>query len=194
MDLNFQKLDQVLDYTITIYKEFLENNNTAVSFFQDNNIINTALTLHPKYKIDLDYSGFNLMLENLPINLTIALENFPYKRKKTLRTPLDIVEVCTKYSHFSMNFDLAHLQYYDLWLDDKILPHLLKHTSIIHLSNRSSGKTHTPIKEGDIDIEKFLKKLIDEKWNGNIFLEYGINWKDKLLKDLRWVENIIGEQ
>jgi len=133
IDLDFKNLDEVRDFTVATHQEFLEDN--------------AVLTIHPKRKIDLDYSGFNIMLENLPANLIIAIENFPYKRKKTLRTPLDIVEVCTKYSHFSMNFDLAHLQYYNLWLDDKILPHLLKYTRIIHLSNKSGGKTHIPIKK-----------------------------------------------
>jgi len=97
VDLDFKNLDEVQNYTLATYQEFLENNNTTMSFFQDSNITNIALTLHPKYKVDLDYSGFNIMLENLPANLIIAIENFPYKRKKTLRTPLDIVEVCTKY-------------------------------------------------------------------------------------------------
>ena len=41
------------------------------------------------------------------------------------------------------------------------------------------------------DIEKFLKSLKMNKWNGDIFLEYGINWKDKLLRDLKWVESFI---
>jgi len=146
VDLDFKNLNEVQNYTLATYQEFLENNNATMSFFQDSNSTNIGLTPHPKYKVDLDYSGFNIMLENLPINLIIALENFPYKRKKTLRTPLDIVEVCTKYSHFSMNFAVAHLQYYNLWLDDKTLPHLLKYTSVIHLSNRSGGKSHTPNK------------------------------------------------
>lgn len=184
VDLDFRNLNEVRNYTVAIYKKFLENNNAGI----------TSLTLHPKYKIDLDYSAFNLPTFNLPPHLAIAIENFPYKRKKSLRTPLDIIEIRIKHYHFFMTLDLAHLQYHNLWLDNKILPHLLKHTSIIHLSNRSSGKFHIPIKEGDINIEKFLKKLIDEKWNGDIFLEYGINYKDKLLRDLRWVENIIGEQ
>ncbi|MFQ5835919.1 MAG: sugar phosphate isomerase/epimerase family protein [bacterium] len=177
VDLDFKNLDEIRDFTVAIHQEFLEDN--------------AVLTLHPKRKIDLDYSVFNLMLENLPTNLTIAIENFPHKRKKSLRTPLNIVEVCTKYNHFSMTLDLAHLQYHNLWLDDKILPHLLRHTSIIHLSNRSGGKTHIPIKEGNINIEKFLKSLKMNKWKGDIFLEYGINWKDKLLRDLKWVEAFI---
>lgn len=191
VDLDFKNLNEIQDHIIATYQEFLENNNAAMSFFQDNNIINTALTLHPKYKVDLDYSSFSIMLENLPANITIALENFPYKRKKTLRTPLDIVEICAKYNHFSMTLDLAHLQYHNLWLDDRILSHLLKYTSIIHLSNRSGGKTHIPIKEGDINIERFLNNLKINKWNGDIFLEYRINYKDKLLKDLEWVKEFL---
>lgn len=177
VDLDFRNLDEIRDYAVAAYKEFLSEDNAC-------------LTLHPKHKIDLDYFAFNLMLENLSANLTIALENFPYKRKKSLRTPLDIIEVCTKCNRFFMTLDLGHLQYYDLWLDDKILPYILKYTRIIHLSNRSGGKTHTPIKEGDINIEKFLNDLKASKWDGDIFLEYGMNYKDKLLKDLEWVKSI----
>ena len=183
VDLDFKNLDEVRNYTIAIYKEFLENNNIG----------NISLTLHPKYKMKLDYSAFNLPVFNLPPNLVISIENFPYKRKKSLRTPLDIVEICIKHYHFFMTLDLAHLQHYNLWLDEKILQHLLKYTSIIHLSNRSGGKTHIPIKEGDINIERFLNNLKTNKWNGDIFLEYGISYKDKLLKDLEWTKNFFEE-
>jgi len=31
------------------------------------------------------------------------------------------------------------------------------------------------------------------KWNGDIFLEYGISYKDKLLKDLEWTKNFFEE-
>jgi len=73
------------------------------------------------------------------------------------------------------------------------MPHLLKYTSIIHLSNRSGGKSHTPTKEGNINIERFLNSLKTNNWNGDIFLEYGISYKDKLLKDLEWTKNFFEE-
>lgn len=177
VDLDFKNSDEIEYYTIATCKEFS---------LQDN----VLLTLHPKYKVDLDYSELNTRLDRLSFNLKIGLENFPWKKKKTLRSPLDITEVCSKYNHFSMTLDLAHLEYYDLWLDEKILGYLLRYTSIIHLSNKRGHKGHIPIREGKINIEQFLKELIKNKWNGNIFLEYGIDYKDRLIEDLEWVERV----
>lgn len=186
VDLDFRNLDEIYRYINIAHLELIDVENSG------------PFTLHPKYKVTLNYRKLNCFLELMASifaynsNLfSIAIETFPYKRKKNPRSPLDIVEICTKYERFWMTLDLAHLQYHNLWLDERILPHLLRYTEVIHLSNRSRNKTHTPIREGEIDIEKFLNNLKTNNWNGNIFLEYGINYKNKLLEDLKWVKSFL---
>ena len=71
----------------------------------------------------------------------LCIETFPYRNKKHIRTPLDIIEWCIHYPEaLKMVIDTSHIE--EIWMNHMIMPALLKHTSVIHLSNQSKEKVN----------------------------------------------------
>lgn len=122
----------------------------------------------------------------------LCIENFQWKTRKELRTPLKILEYCVKYpNHIKMCFDTSHAE--ELWFDHRILHTLLPHISVIHLSNRARSKSHMPFNsgKGELNLMAFVNRLKFIKWNGDIVLEYMPDYRDKLIKNYYLLKEIM---
>jgi len=152
--------------------------------------------IHPNRKIE---SFISYYLDNRIWNdehdYKLCIETFGWKSKKRIRTPIDIMEYCVKYPELSMCIDTSHVE--EMWLDHKILSSLLRHTSVIHLSNRAKGHgSHLPFNSpnGELNLVRFvidLKKVYN--WSGVIVLEYMPEYQHKLMKNYQYIKRLLGE-
>jgi len=168
-------------------------------FWDIENIIKTfrekydckKFVIHPNKGIEYFISKFN----NGKIDFELCVENFQYKKKKRYRTPLDIIDVCIRNgSYIGMTLDTSHTDL--IWFDHKILPYILKYTSVIHLSNRSTASQHIPFNspDGELNLIGFVKDLkYRYDWSGDIVLEYLGEYSDKLQRNAQYIKTLIGE-
>lgn len=153
--------------------------------------------LHPNKGFEnfLRYSLRELLASTPRYFPKICLETFGWKSNKGLRTPLEIIEFIAQENtgRFSMVIDTSHIE--ELWFDHRILGHLLKYTSIIHLSNRAKGVgQHLPFNDqrGNLNLVKFVKELKQRyKWHGEIVLEYMPEYSSKLLKNAEYITELL---
>lgn len=127
-------------------------------------------------------------------NWKLCIETFGWKKKKELRGPLEIIEVC--YSHYpklSMVIDTSHIS--EVWFNHRIMPMLLKYTDTIHLSNRAKGVgSHLPFnsESGELNLVGFVRDLkYRYHWSGDLVLEYMAEYKDKLQKNKEYIERLL---
>jgi len=125
---------------------------------------------------------------------TLCIETFGWRSNKNLRSPLEIIEFM--YNHqpsLRMTVDTSHIE--ELWFDTKIMPFLLRHTSVIHLSNRAKGYgQHLPFTSphGNLNLVKFVKDLkYRYKWEGDIVLEYMPEHRHKLYKNAKYLKTLV---
>ena len=124
----------------------------------------------------------------------LCIETFPYRKKKQIRSPLDIMEWCIHYpDSLKMVIDTSHIE--EIWMSHMIMPTLLRHTSVIHLSNKSRGLgQHLPFNhpDGDFNLVSFVRKLKHNyKWEGDLVLEYMPEHKCKLVKNKEYIERLL---
>ena len=146
--------------------------------------------VHPNKGIDAFLHKFSGWSES--INLYI--ENFNYRKKKPLRNPIEIIEKIKDMGNdrIKMCFDTSHAE--DAWFNHYILSSLLKHTGIIHLSNRIGRQSHLPfnIQNGDINLVSLVNQLKRRyKWEGLIVLEYLQDYHYKLHNNLKYLEKLV---
>ncbi len=146
--------------------------------------------LHPNRGIENFIGDFRY--SNIDANLCI--ENFPWKRKKVFRSPLEITQVCHTYDmeNLSMVLDTSHTE--EIFFDYKIMSHLLQYTSVIHLSNKIGKKQHLPfnIQNGDLNLVGFVKNLKNQyNWSGDIVLEYMPAHHHKLIRNYEYLQRLI---
>jgi hypothetical protein len=127
--------------------------------------------------------------------MEMCVENFPYKSKKSLRSPLNIHDLCNIYPNVKMTFDTSHSD--DIWFDYKTFGYLIDKISVIHLSNRIKEKnmihTYFNIVDGDINLVGFVKDLKKRyNWSGDIVLEYMSQYKDHCERNIKYVERLVG--
>jgi hypothetical protein len=124
---------------------------------------------------------------------SLCIETFQWRKKKNIRSPLDIMEWCIRYPEFSMCLDTSHIE--KIWFDQKIMYSLLKYTSVIHLSNRAKGHgSHLPFNSphGDLNLVTFVRELKHKyHWNGIIVLEYMPEFQDKLYKNYKYIKRLL---
>lgn len=147
--------------------------------------------IHPNKGIEYFISKFN----NGKIDVELCVENFQYRKKKRYRTPLDIIDVCIRNApYITMTLDTSHTDL--LWFDHKVLPYILKYTSVIHLSNRSKNEQHIPFNspEGELNLIGFIKDLkYRYNWSGDIVLEYLDEYSYKLQRNVHYIKTLLGE-
>lgn len=126
----------------------------------------------------------------------LCIETFPYRNKKHIRSPLDIMEWCIHYpDHLKMVIDTSHIE--EIWMNHMIMTSLLKHTSVIHLSNQSKDKKigkHLPFNhpDGMFNLVGFVRDLkYRYKWEGDLVLEYMPEHKHKLVKNRDYIERLL---
>ncbi len=150
--------------------------------------------IHPNKGIKefLDYYRGNRLTMG-EHDYTLCIETFQWRKKKPIRSPLDIMEYCIRYPEFSMCIDTSHIE--SLWFDHKIMRSLLKYTTVIHLSNRAKGHgSHMPFNSphGDLNLVRFVKDLKNlYHWNGIIVLEYMPEHQNKLLKNYYYIQRLL---
>jgi hypothetical protein len=128
-------------------------------------------------------------------NLILCLETFPYRNKKAIRSPLDIMEWCIYCKQIRMVIDTSHIE--EIWMNHMIMGTLLKYTSVIHLSNQSNDKKigkHLPFNhpDGMLNLVGFVRDLkYRYKWEGDLVLEYMPDHKHKLIKNRDYIERLL---
>jgi len=128
----------------------------------------------------------------------LCIETFGWKGKKEFRSPLEIVEylIWSDNRNAKMVIDTSHIE--ELWFDNKILPFLLKYTSVIHLSNRAKGHgQHLPFNTpvGDLNLVRFVKDVVYRyNWEGDFVLEYMAEYQHKLQKNATYLESLVNKR
>lgn len=138
-----------------------------------------TITLHPnnvnKDKVVQEKALKNLeYLANLYKNeIIFCIETFTGKRR--VFTPDEIVEF-----NLPMTLDTTHIK------DDKKIWNLLRNyrnnIMNVHLSAKEEDKQHLPI---DSFCKEVVSFLIQNKWSGNVILEYLFEFHDRMLSDLK---------
>jgi hypothetical protein len=125
----------------------------------------------------------------------LCIENFQWRKKKVLRTPLDIFNLCIQNpQHIGICLDTSHAE--EMWLDPKILHTILRpYTEVIHLSNRNKKerKQHMPFNssKGDLQLMGFVNYLKNIKWNGDLVLEYMPEYQNKIYKNYHFLKEYL---
>lgn len=180
LDTLHQDKDKVIDLIFTFNQKFgcqhfVIHPNKGIEDFLDYYLDNRLISL----KDEADY--------------TLCIETFQWRKKKKIRSPLDIMEYCLKYPEFSMCIDTSHIE--SIWFDYKIMCTLLKYTSVIHLSNRAKGHgSHMPFNSphGDLNLVGFVLDLKKRyKWNGIIVLEYMPEHSHKLKSNANYIKRLL---
>ena len=123
----------------------------------------------------------------------LCIETFQWRKKKVVRSPLDILEYCIEHPEIRMCIDTSHIE--NIWFDYKIMYKLLQYTNVIHLSNRAKGHgSHLPFNSplGELNLVGFVKDLKHRyKWRGIIVLEYMPEYQHKLLKNYYYIKRLL---
>jgi len=143
-----------------------------------------TITLHPN-NVNKDEGTQKKALENLEYftslyndEVVFCIETFEGKRR--VFTPDETVAF-----NLPMTLDISHIH------DDEKIWRLLKRYKEnilnIHLSARKDDKQHLPI---DGFCKEVVRYLIDNKWEGNVILEYLFEFHDRMLNDLKLLEEM----
>jgi hypothetical protein len=153
--------------------------------------------IHPNKGIRTFVGGYMQTISPY-YDIELSIETFGWKSNKSLRSPLEITEFINSVNNrgrdpLSMTIDTTHIE--DVWFDYKIMRHLLKYTSVIHLSNRAKGVgQHLPFNDprGELELVKFVRELKHQyKWSGDIVLEYMGEYHHKLIKNAGYAERLL---
>ncbi len=106
------------------------------------------------------------------------------------------MEWCIHYpDSLKMVIDTSHIE--ELWMSHMIMPSLLRHTSVIHLSNQSKEKAigkHLPFNhpKGMYNLVGFVRDLkYKYKWEGDLVLEYMPEHKHKLIRNRDYIKRLL---
>jgi hypothetical protein len=152
----------------------------------------SKFVIHPNRNI---YNFLDFFIRKIPTPITLCIETFGWKSRKVFRTPLDIMWAIERYGNgrMSMVIDTSHIE--SMWFDYKIMPSLLRYTSIIHLSNRAKGVgQHLPFNHGSgkLNLVSFINDLKNKyKWQGDIILEYMTEYRHKLFKNEQYIREVL---
>lgn len=123
----------------------------------------------------------------------LCIENFMWKRKKELRSPLQIYNICQQSPNLKITFDTSHAK--PVWFEHEIFSYFLPKISVVHLSNRVDRKGHQPfsVKDGELNLVGFVGKLRKTyQWSGDIVLEYMSEYTEKLPKNWSHLNKLLG--
>ena len=136
------------------------------------NNINKTQAIQKEALKNLEY--FNILYQK---DIIFSVETFSGKRR--VFTPDEIVKF-----NLPMTLDIAHIK------GNENIKSLLKdyreNIVNIHLSAKGDNKHHLPI---DNFCKEVVDYLIENKWNGNIILEYLFEFHNQMLRDLKFFEN-----
>lgn len=143
-----------------------------------------TITLHPNNVVK-DKTVQDEAIKNLEYlsgqykdEIVLCIETFEGKRR--VFTPDEIASY-----NLPMTLDTSHIRE-----DEKVWSLLRGYKERIlnvHLSAREGSKQHLPIDDFCKDVVCYL---VDNKWNGNVILEYLFEFHDQLFKDLELLKAI----
>ena len=196
-DLAFLKLQNINVNVVHLPLDTLRQDAGDIMdmIFKINDVVGTRkFVIHPN-KFILSFVDYFIETLGERPRFKLCIENFQWRRKKVLRTPLDIFELCVQYpQHLGMCLDTSHAE--EMWLDPKILHTILRpHTEVIHLSNRNAEERteHMPFNspKGDLQLMGFVNYLRGIKWNGDLVLEYMPKYQNKIYKNYRFLKEYL---
>lgn len=153
------------------------------------NIDNQKFVIHPNRGIT-KFANYFVVLKK---DYKLCIENFMWKRKKELRSPLQIYNICQQSLNLKMTFDTSHAE--TIWFEHKIFSYFLPKISVVHLSNRVNKKGHRPfsVEGGELNLVSFVGKLRKSyMWSGDIVLEYMSEYAEKLPKNWIHLNKLLG--
>lgn len=131
------------------------------------NNINRDIEIQKKALKNLEY--FSGLFDN---DVVFCLETFEGKRRV-----FDIDEIVA--FNLPMTLDISHVRDNDkIW---SLLEDYKENILNVHLSAREGQKQHLPI---DNFCKEVVQYLIENKWDGNVILEYLFEFHEQMLKDL----------
>ncbi len=153
--------------------------------------------VHPNKGINSFLTHF---LEQHMMDVTLCIENFPWRKKKELRNPLKMIEMIgllkEDYEYVDRRLrlclDTSHTD--DIWFEYQLMYFLLPYTDVIHLSNRTGRSQHLPFNtvKGDLNLVGFVKDLKGRyDWGGDIVLEYMPEWRHKLYQNAEYIKRLL---
>jgi len=159
--------------------------------FCNNELKAYKFVIHPNKNV---FTFIDYFLKNVDRYNQLCIETFAWKVKKAIRSPLEIIEICSpKFPRLAMTLDTSHIE--QIWFDHRILPMLLKYTTVIHLSNRAKGfGQHLPFNSpnGDLNLVSFVRSLKHTyHWTGSLVLEYMPEYQNKLIKNKNYIERLL---
>ncbi len=142
-----------------------------------------TITLHPNNVNKCDFVQKEA-LRNLRYlsslnkkEIIFCIETFEGKRR--VFTPDEIISF-----NLPMTIDTSHIR------DNKKIWSILKeykeNIKIVHLSAKEGSRQHLPI---DSFCKEVVSFLIENKWDGNVILEYLFEFHDQMLADLESLKN-----
>ncbi len=145
-----------------------------------------TVTLHPN-NVNKDKAVQERALENLKYftdlykdDVVFCIETFEGKRR--VFTPDEITSF-----NLPMTLDTSHIR------DDAKVWSLIKDYKErilnVHLSAREGTNQHLPIDSFCKDVVNYL---VENKWDGNVILEYLFEFHERMLDDLRSLESTVG--
>lgn len=153
------------------------------------NIQSQKFVIHPNRGI-IKFADYFISCKR---SYELCIENFMWKRKKELRSPLQIYSICQKFPNLKMTFDTSHAE--TIWFEHKIFSYFLPEISVVHLSNRVNRKGHRPfsVEGGELNLVGFVGKLRKTyMWSGDIVLEYMPEYAEKLPKNWSHLNKLLG--
>jgi hypothetical protein len=149
--------------------------------------------IHPNKGIHTFIRKFLWYMSISHRDINLCIETFGWRSRKELRSPLEIIEACIPHPELSMCLDTSHIE--PLWFEPKLMRYLLKHTDVIHLSNRAKGHgQHMPFNSphGNLNLVAFVKDLKKMyNWDGKLILEYMPQYRDKLYKNCAYIKRLL---
>ena len=153
--------------------------------------------VHPNKLIKQFLPAF---LEQHLMDVTLCIENFPWRKKKELRNPLKMIEYINlmkeDYDYVDRRLrlclDTSHTD--DIWFEYQLMYFILPYTDVIHLSNREGRNQHMPFNsgKGDLNLVGFVKDLKKRyNWSGTIVLEYMPEHRYKLKPNAEYIQRLL---
>lgn len=168
---NSSREDSILDY-IEKLKEFKD-------YFYSRKIDQNSdfmVTVHP-----------NHFGKELAAYDWIYPENFRYKKRKKLLTPLDILKTCGR-----ITLDTSHLEQ-EWFKSEQLFRFLLMSADILHLSQRENNSTsseHKPIYSPGMVPTGFILKTLRQFNVKEIVIEYMPEYIDRAIRDYYSLHNV----
>jgi len=157
--------------------------------------------IHPNKDIKTFIPFF---IDNNILDVTLCIENFPWRKKKELRNPLKMIEYigwmreanfmngAPSVDNVKLCLDTSHTD--DIWFEYQLMYYLIPYISVIHLSNREGRKQHLPFNtpKGDLNLVGFVKDLKKRyDWSGDIVLEYMPEYRYKLTPNGDYIKRLL---